>query len=109
MVRVVHCCAADGRPLPVALDPCAGIGVGTRLHFLGTRHVDAPGNQRGDLERAAYEFVDKALGDRGEPAGQNKQTGIPLHVLQTQDSRITWCVSTSRRRTDASHGEDADL
>jgi len=53
--------------------------------------------------------VDKALGDRGEPAGQNKQTGIPLHVLQTQNSRITWCVSTSRRRTDASHGEDADL
>ena len=82
---------AEGRPVPIALDPCAGLGVGTRLHFLGTRSIDSPGNQGGDLERAAYDLVDRAIGDGGdEVKTPGERSGVPLGVLEAENSRIAW-------------------
>lgn len=83
-------CASDGQPLPVGLDPCVGLGVGTRLHFVGTPRIDSQGNQGGNLERAAYELVDRAIGEGEELNIPNERSGMPLHILETRSSRIAW-------------------
>ena len=79
---------ADDRAPPVALDPCIGAGAGSRLHFHGTSELDARGG--GDLERAAYDLVIKAIG-RGEHAhAASAGGGVPLEIAEATASRIAW-------------------
>jgi hypothetical protein len=79
---------ADDRAAPVSLDPCIGLGTGSRFHFQGNAELELRGAQRGALERAAYALVDKAFGVNGQEYAANFEA--PIETLQSRASRIVW-------------------